>query len=374
MIPGILVLLIANAILNVYCQYFTPFLIQALPENIFLVASCNPHRGDSLATHVKDTSWLKTTYFVQDLHPTLQYLIWDYGALDEDQERQYINAKLDMLNQNEQESRENKELAELILMSQTKVREYGTRQLLKCGKDQKLAVLHARSTVSQRDIQRVFTFYSWLLKLFKKLNRHDVKDQHRRAVMVSLGLVYYMRLNEEFRQEYTRYIDEVLISSEDDVSFRSSLDEELTWFIDQIKPPPGIAKTTALKENVFAIIACTVTCTPLIIVGDPGSSKTISFNLVVSKLKGKEADSQSVFQQIDVFQALDPHFYQCSRRTTSSEVEKVFTRAINRQRTLSSIALPMVCVVLWMKLDYQKNSLNHLKYFINTLIIQKFLL
>ena len=342
---------------------FFKLVLQPIPENVFIVASCNPHRGDSLATHAEDKSWLKTTYYVQKLHPTLQYLICDYGALDEDQERQYINAKLEMLNENNFRDLNNPELTELILKSQQKMREYAAEHLIKLGSMKQVANTHARSTVSQRDIQRVFTFYCWLLKLYRKPERRFqcTSSQQRRAVMVALGLVYYMRLNETYRLRYTTYIDEEMISSEHDISFKDALDEELNWFINNVNPPPGIAKTTALKENVFAIIACTVTCTPLIIVGDPGSSKTLSFNLVVSKLKGKETDSQSVFQHTDIFQALDPHFYQCSRRTTSNEVQKVFTRAINRQHTFSGISLNMVCVVFMDEAGLPEEQLESLK-------------
>lgn len=68
---------------------------QPIPENVFIVAACNPHRGNSLASH---KTWVRGTYFVRSLHPTLKFLMWDYGSLDEYQERDYINAKMKMIN------------------------------------------------------------------------------------------------------------------------------------------------------------------------------------------------------------------------------------------------------------------------------------
>ena len=59
------------------------------------MAACNPHRGNSLATH---QAWLRGTYNVRPLHPTLKLLMWDYGALDKHQERDYVNAKMKMIN------------------------------------------------------------------------------------------------------------------------------------------------------------------------------------------------------------------------------------------------------------------------------------
>ena len=74
------------------------FSLQPIPDNVFIVAACNPHRGDSLASHIQKETWGRGTYYVRQLHPTLHFLMWDYGSLDEHQEREYINSKMKMLN------------------------------------------------------------------------------------------------------------------------------------------------------------------------------------------------------------------------------------------------------------------------------------
>ena len=51
-----------------------------------------------MASHAKDT-WVRGSYYVRPLHPTLEFLQWDYGALDQNQERDYIRAKMQMLNE-----------------------------------------------------------------------------------------------------------------------------------------------------------------------------------------------------------------------------------------------------------------------------------
>ena len=124
--------------------------------------------------------------------------------------------------------------------------------------------------------------------------------------------------------------------------------------------PVGIAKTQALKENIFATIVCTVTHTPLIIVGAPGSSKTLSFNLTIANLKGQES-KMKLFRDITVFRSLDPHFYQCSRRTTSNEIQTVFSRAINRQRSHIKFGLPIYCVVFMDEAGLPEESHESLK-------------
>ena len=124
--------------------------------------------------------------------------------------------------------------------------------------------------------------------------------------------------------------------------------------------PTGISKTRALKENLFATIVCTVTHTPLIIVGAPGSSKTLSFNLAIDNLKGQESRVRH-FRDTKVFRSLDPHFYQCSRQTTSNEIQTVFSRAINRQHSHTKSKLPIYCVVFMDEAGLPEESHESLK-------------
>ena len=101
---------VAMHILNYSDGCFVPF--QPIPDNVFFVAACNPHRGNSLASHSQAShsqashsqashsqeTWVRGSYYVRQLHPTVRFLMWDYGSLDEHQERAYINAKMKMLN------------------------------------------------------------------------------------------------------------------------------------------------------------------------------------------------------------------------------------------------------------------------------------
>ena len=247
----------------------------------------------------------------------------------------------------------------LIVNSQTMMRDFALEQLVK-EKNISLveASISACSCVSQRDIQRVFTFYEWFRKLYRRdkklMNR---KNNHQRAVLVSLGLVYYLRLNDLYRKKYA---DNLKKKTKYDISFQDAFNEELDYFISKINLPNGIAKTLALKENIFAIIVCTVNRTPLIIVGAPGSSKTLSFNLAVSNLKGQES-KQHFFSETDFFKALDPHYYQCSRRTTSNEIKTVFKRATNRQHYFDDHNQPTYCVVFMDEAGLPEESHESLK-------------
>ena len=355
--------------LSLYYYFPYYFFLQPIPSNVFIVAACNPHRGNSLAAHGKRSqllrqrssslskgSWTRSTYYVRQLHPTLDFLKWDYGSLDEHQEREYINAKMKMLNK-EMANVDIACLTDLIVHSQSLMRKYACEQLSQnMSKDE--AKVSSRSCVSQRDIQRVFTFFEWFRNLYQIFERFKDTDYSRRAVLVSLGIVYYMRLNTKYREEFKMFIDESGYGG--DIRFSRAFQEELDWFIEQMELPTGIAQTQALKENLFATIVCTETHTPLIIVGAPGSSKTLSFNLAIANLKGQESKLK-VFRKVDVFHSLDPHYYQCSRRTTSNEIDTVFSRAINRQRSHKRFSLPIHCVVFMDEAGLPEESHESLK-------------
>ncbi len=256
-------------------------------------------------------------------------------------------------------------LTELIMGSQNRMRNYAFQQICANMRGATDSVKHvarisSRSCVSQRDIQRVFTFYQWFMKIYSKLKPdYCSSDYSRQAVLVAMGVVYYMRLNNKYRDEYALFLDNKY-RLPNEKTFTTAFEEELDWCIRLVELPKGIARTRALKENIFATIVCTATHTPLIIVGAPGSSKTLSFNQTIANLKGAES-REKIFRDTTIFHALDPHYYQCSRRTTSNEIQTVFSRAINRQRSHSQFNLPIYCVVFMDEAGLPEESHESLK-------------
>ena len=94
------------------------------------------------------------------------------------------------------------------MTSQRLMRDYAFKQLRSGGLDETMAKLSSRSCVSQRDIQRVFTLYQWLMDSYTRYKPYGERmDYSRRAVLVALGIVYYMRLNNQYRKDYEQYLD-----------------------------------------------------------------------------------------------------------------------------------------------------------------------
>ena len=310
---------------------------EELPDNVFIVAACNPHRSVT-ATLQQDTKiedWVLGWYYVRKLHPTLSRILWDYGALNKNQEQEYIKQKFAVsalagsLNVHELGH-----LSAQIATSQQLVRKFAENQLEKVGFDSVDAITRAKSCVSQRDIQRVFKITEFL----DYINDENTPRNIQNSIIVAIGLVYYFRLDDTFRIQFRNEIDKLF-----GLTFSKTLNKYVDEFIKRVKIPPGIAETNALKENLFATLICTMSKIPLIIVGAPGTSKTLSFNLTISNVKGGESPRE--YFRNAKFPALEPHYYQCSRRSTSNEIENVFKIAIKRQETHDEANLKVFSVV-----------------------------
>ena len=352
---------------------FFIFILQKLPSNIFIVAACNPYRGDSLislqitqevkptSTETSDDHWFCGSYYVRPLNPTLELLMWDYKALDPSREREFVYSKMSVTLSRAESS----DLTEPIVKSQELIRKYAFESLVSSGIKEVEAKERSSSTVSQRDIQRAFNFYTWLLSLFSSVERYQEespKKKHLRALYVALAIVYYFRLDRKCRKDYAEEMDNfnVLGIDKKPVNFSEALRDELDWLITETTLPPGVARTEALKENLYATVVCTMTRTPLIIVGAPGSSKTLSFKITVSNLQGLESTNE-IFRNEFVFHALEPTIYQCSRRSTSTEIEGIFSKAITSQKFFKSTGQNCYSVVMMDEAGLPEESHESLK-------------
>ena len=340
--------------------------LQKIPSNVFIVAACNPHRANSLASQTDN--WFVGSYYVRPFHQTLQLLMWNYGSLSIAQEKEYINSKM-MMTEGQLSISDRNFLADQISKSQQLIRTFAEEHLRSKNVSSEIVEVMSKSTVSQRDIQRVFILYNWLKKSFSALGKYieddkTVENMNIRlgALFVALAVVYYFRLDAECREKFADEMEKAVPAGHLNhaVHFKEALDKELNWIIDNMKLPPGIAKTQALKENVYATVVCAMTRIPLIIVGQPGSSKTLSFKIVTSNLLGQSSPT-TAFRNCEVFKALDPHFYQCSRKSSSIEIEVVFQQAINRQASLHKLSEAKVSVVMMDEAGLPERSHESLK-------------
>ena len=320
-------------------------------------------------------SWFQSTYYVRPLPPTLDIIKWDFDALSESDESEYIHEKIKLIDETF-DIIEIGYLSEQVAVAQKLLRKYSKLKLNMPQIDLKLREKCSKSTVSQRDIQRAFMLYDWFMKLFQMFGRHSGFDQSIRAILVAVGIVYYFRLDINLRKQFIEDMPTKRAIGQHGipVSFLTALNDEIDWFMKElIILPDKIASTEALKENIFATIVCTMTRIPLIIVGPPGSSKTLSFKIVSSSIQDHQRRSP---KQEKMFPSIHVHPYQCSRRSTSVEIKKVFDRAITRQKRLENVGTRYCDVILMDEAglpEKKHESLKILHYYLDHPQVSHFL-
>ncbi|KAJ8607696.1 hypothetical protein CTAYLR_007308 [Chrysophaeum taylorii] len=316
-----------------------------LPSNVVVIAACNPARtlataqGGVLRHTDLGKDWASGHYQVHDLPSTLHRIKFNYGSLDPDAEKEFIQMRLEMLAATHPHIADidHAAMTELVSTSQRAIREFAATHI-----EAQLALHHAsgggggeemrneatsraHSVVSLRDIQRVFTlldfFAAWDTSFFVDGNDDDSR---RGAVLLTLAVVYYLRLGPEYRSLFLRRLEELPSETYQDLKLAAALDMALDHVVSRTKIPAGIARTAGLRENVFmtlgSVLVCALSRIPLIIIGPPGSSKTLSVNIITSNAKGEES-RESYYRKMPRLEPL----------STSTEIESVFKRAIARQ-------------------------------------------
>ena len=109
-------------------------------------------------------------------------------------------------------------------------------------------------------------------------------------------------------------------------NFSDFLRIEEEYLINKIDLDKGIGKNTLLKENVFLIFLSVVTKLPLIIIGKPGSSKSLSLQLINKSMKGIYSKNQFFRQFPKIIQT----YFKGSQSTQTVDIENLYETAKNK--------------------------------------------
>ena len=247
-----------------------------LEENIVIVAACNPVRKRT-ANRVSDLAreWVSGHYQVRQLPPSLSIICWDFGALGREQEKEFIQQRILMMDGIMPTSLTSR-MTEILSSSHEFIRELAKDHMaLVNNMHETDAVLRARSVVSLRDIQRVFHLTNFFLNHFTLEESRSDKTTHRfrRAMLVAVAIVYYLRLDAAARHIFVKKLNSLPTELDEECSLLDALGAAIDTVIQATEIPEGISLTSGLKENIFVTLVCTLSRTPLIIVGPPGCSK-----------------------------------------------------------------------------------------------------
>ena len=136
----------------------------------------------------------------------------------------------------------------------------------------------------------------------------------------------YLRINDKkHRQELEKKLKK--FSQNND--FLKTPETQVDYITKQmyIEKSKGIALNRALRENLFTIFICITNKIPLIIVGKPGTSKSLSFQIVYNTMKGKYSAKKFFKDKGKLYR----YYYQGSETSTAEGIEQVFDKAKKAQ-------------------------------------------
>lgn len=180
-------------------------------------------------------------------------------------------------------------------------------------------------------------------------------------MLLTIAVVYYLRLSPQSREKFVQEINNLPTEKNEKITMKKALSHAMEEVIKLTDIPNGIAMTRGLKENIFMTIVCSLSLTPLMIIGPPGSSKTLSVNIVTDNASGQES-SREFYRE---YSRLQPFHYQCSKASTSKEVASIFKLAINRQEKVDP--KKQLCMVFMDEAglpEEEKESLKVLHYYL----------
>ncbi|CAF0824304.1 unnamed protein product, partial [Brachionus calyciflorus] len=340
-----------------------------------IIAACNPYKKHSediiknfeksgLGFYVDmnetqeklgDLPMRHLVYRVQPLPASMLPIIWDFGQLNDQVEKLYINQIVSEKFGRKFNHNEINLIVEVLSVSQKFMRE----QKNEC------------SFVSLRDIQRVLKIIDWFMTkgqiIFAQLKRQneqsvasrrtslrivdsddDLHDENEdsqdeqdeeedeirqdtiennnenliSSLILALNACYHVGLqSEDSRRDYRRQISTCFPNNINDDFILNEIDKCYEIFLDEIHLPDAIARNQALKENIFMMLICIELKIPLFIIGKPGSSKSLSKTLISQKMQGSDRNNSTILKN---FKEAHLITFQCSPLSTSEMILNTF--------------------------------------------------
>jgi hypothetical protein len=345
-----------------------------LPENVIFIGACNPYRkampsndeeigldvnlaykekennlNDKQKETIKKNSLNynnRLVYAVNPLPHSLLNYVFNFGSLEEEDEKRYIE---NMVHNNFDEMIENykeKKIGLNISKSEaTKIKEliktmiFESQRFIRENND--------TSSVSLRDISRFNIFLNFFCEYlnFKRNNSykllqtlalekeysfyHSLTDLEILIYSVDLSIYtcYYLRITKnDLRNTLEKQLNEILIANE--ISTKHSdflyiINKEKKYLIKNINLEKGISKNRGLLENLFSLFVAINNEVPIFILGKPGCSKSLSVKLIYQAMKGT-LSTNSLFKNLP---RIIISTYQGSMGSTSKSVENIFSKA-----------------------------------------------
>jgi energy-coupling factor transporter ATP-binding protein EcfA2 len=279
-------------------------------KNVVFAGACNPYR--KITKKPKDTSALvkegsaiseqKLVYTVNPLTYTQLYYIFNFGSLSAENEKKYITGIV--------EAEINEYINDKSLINKIKLLMIDTFTSAQSFIKDK----NGKESVSMRETRKFMTIYKFLIKDFERKKKishiYSNKSELQKSLNAEEDYTFYLNKDEFLAQKYSIataiyicfYIR--LSESKDKTDFETEMNKlfELNFteypkqlqdeLIRNIKLDKGIAPNEALRLNLFICFIGILTRISVFLVGPPGCSKTLCFNLLKREMKGYHSKSK----------------------------------------------------------------------------------
>ena len=322
-----------------------------LSDNIRLIGACNPYRRrkegkEKSGLSKSEDNDKELVYLVQPLPQSLLFYVFSFGRIDDEDEKKYIHSIIE----------------KLFTEQEKDLHEATTEAISECHKY--LRKTFDESVVSLREISRFKKCIEFFKKYFEIKNHFEERSNNEknnkiRSIICSVYICYYIRLTDEKKRSNfdnllrTSLLKLIIKNINDDMkekelieqigkkdlgqeinkrpeeiikNFSDFLKIEEDYLLNKIELDKGIGKNTLLKENVFLLFLSVVTNIPLIIIGKPGTGKSLSAQLIDKSLKGKYSKNKFFKNFPKIIQT----YFQGSESTQPEDIENLFDKANNR--------------------------------------------
>uniref|UniRef100_W5N459 RING-type E3 ubiquitin transferase n=1 Tax=Lepisosteus oculatus TaxID=7918 RepID=W5N459_LEPOC len=310
-----------------------------------IIAACNPYRkhtdlmiqrlesaGLGYRVRAEETEdklgsipLRQLVYRVQALPPSMIPLVWDFGQLNDQTERMYIQQIVQRVIQTiSVHANYIKMITEVLSCSQIYMRQM---------KDE-------CSFVSLRDVERCMQVFVWFYRnhtmLLEELHAFETKDHNQHndhntrdpvvwSLIMAVGVCYHACL--EKKEKYRKKICKHLPETNTHVKVMQEISLMQDLLLSGVPLGKTIAKNNALKENVFMMVICIELRIPLFLVGKPGSSKSLAKTLVADAMQGHAAHSE-LYKKLKQIHLVS---FQCSPHSTPEGIINTFKQCARFQ-------------------------------------------
>ncbi|KAM9311530.1 E3 ubiquitin-protein ligase RNF213 [Gastrophryne carolinensis] len=300
-----------------------------------IIAACNPYRKHTddmirrlesagLGYRVKSNETKEKlgsiplrqlVYRVHALPPSMMPLVWDFGQLNNETEKKYIQQIVQRMAKEISISSNDIVLLTSVLSA--------SQSYMRMKNDE-------CSFVSLRDVERCIEVFKWFHthhgKLMKQpsilqrgINIWNVTDKVAWSLVLAVGVCYHASL--ETKAHYRMALSKLLPQPyKDPYNILRDITVIQDLFLAGVQLRDTIARNQALKENLFMMVICIELKIPLFLVGKPGSSKSLAKTIVADAMQGQAAhtDLYKDLKQIHLVS------FQCSPHSTPEGIIGTF--------------------------------------------------